>query len=45
VAIHATSTQTSIPAGSYNAELVITSPTNVATSLIKGSIVVSTKVA
>jgi len=45
IALHATATQTSIDAGQYRAELVITSSNSVVTSLLKGVIVVTPKVA
>jgi predicted ATP-dependent Lon-type protease len=44
VTIHATAAQTSLDAGQYNAELVITSSTGIKTSLLKGRLVVSPKV-
>jgi acetylglutamate kinase len=44
IALHATSTQTAIDAGQYRAELVITSPSGVETSLLKGQIAVTSKV-
>ena len=45
ISLHATYTQTSIPAGTYTAELVVTSGGDVETSLLKGQITVSAKVA
>ena len=44
IAIHATATQTSIDAGTYTAELIVTSGSGIKTSLLKGSLVVSAKV-
>jgi hypothetical protein len=44
ITVHATSSQTAITDGSYVAELVITSSAGVATSLLKGAIVVKPKV-
>lgn len=43
--LHATPTQTSIDSGTYLAELFITSPTGVQTSLLKGNVTVNAKVA
>jgi hypothetical protein len=44
IAIHATATQTAIDAGTYTAELIVTSASGVETSLLKGNLVVSAKV-
>jgi hypothetical protein len=44
IALHATSTQTSIDAGAYTAELIIISGSGIETSLLKGNLVVSPKV-
>ena len=41
ISIHATSTQTAIPAGQYNAELIVTSGAGVETSILKGNLIVS----
>jgi len=45
ISLHATYSQTSIPAGTYTAELVVTSGGGVETSLLKGQISVTAKVA
>lgn len=45
VNIHATAAQTNIASGTYNAELIVVSTVNVQTSLLKGQILVSSKVA
>ena len=42
--LYATQSQTSISAGTYTAELVITSGSSIETSLLKGNITVSAKV-
>jgi hypothetical protein len=44
IAIHATPTQTSISAGTYFGELVLTSGSAVQTSLLKGQLTVNAKV-
>lgn len=44
ISLHATYSQTSIPAGTYTAELVLTSGGGVETSLLKGQISVTAKV-
>jgi hypothetical protein len=42
--LHATQTQTNIPAGTYTAELIVSSGSGIETSLLKGNLVVSAKV-
>jgi len=45
IAIHATASQTSIDAGQYRAELIITSGSGIITSLLKGQLSITPKVA